>query len=103
MRPKRKHHWCAHEDGKEAIPNLRRQLLDAGMAHLGVGADRTHANARVINQCFDCAEAFARDFDCMRATRFRARSATIGHRRSVLSHTLLRRSSDSASRSTAPT
>jgi len=67
-----KYHWCAHDDGKEAIPNFRCQLLDAGMAHLGVGPDRTHANAGVINQGFDRAEAFARDFDCMRATRFRA-------------------------------
>jgi hypothetical protein len=42
------------------------------MAHLGVGSDRTHANAGVIDQCFDRAEAFAGDFDCMRATRLRA-------------------------------
>jgi hypothetical protein len=50
------HHRRAHEDCHEAVPDLRRQFLDAGSARLGVRPDARHADAGIVDDGFDDAE-----------------------------------------------
>jgi hypothetical protein len=48
---------------KKRSKTFRRELLDAGVARLGVGPDRAHADAGVVDQGLNRAEARARRLD----------------------------------------
>ena len=69
------HHRRAHEDRHEAVPDLRRQFLDAGSARFGVGPDARHADAGIVDDGFDGAELGAGGGNGALAARF---SAEIG-------------------------